>query len=214
MARQFIFIVAVFWIHLAFGQGNNSEEKTTRPATEKESKIQKRNQNCIKQTNKSFTIRLRNYPFNLSTQIQLVSFRGIDTSKDQDMIDVDSLPRQNDTVCYSKLKEVKNLTFKDVDKLTDILYNFGYQGQTWTPGVTYIGTMTQCYNPRNAILFLDKNGKAFEFIEICFECRKTRESSQKIFLGQMCEQKLDMFKDFFKTVGIEYGIKKDVVTDN
>lgn len=73
--------------------------------------------------------------------------------------------------------------------------------------------MKECYNPRNAILFLDIDNKVFEFIEICFECDKTEESSDKVNLGIMCNQKLDMVKEFFKEVGVEYGITKGLMNE-
>jgi hypothetical protein len=60
-------------------------------------------------------------------------------------------------------------------------------------------------------LFLDSNNKVTEFIEICFECRRTTESSDKVSVGEMCEQKLDMLYNLFKSVGIEYGITRGVV---
>ena len=50
-----------------------------------------------------------------------------------------------------------------------------------------------------------------EFIEICFECHKTSESSDRISLGEMCDQKLDMLFNLFKNVGIEYGVSKGVL---
>ena len=124
------------------------------------------------------------------------------------MKNLDSLPRLNDTVCYSKLTEIKSITFNQVDKLTDLLYNYVYGGPVYT------GSMSFCYNPRNAILFLDKNGKVFEYIEICFECNETKESSEKVSLGQMCDEKMGMLKDFFKIVGLEYGIIKGLTIEN
>jgi hypothetical protein len=122
-----------------------------------------------------------------------VSFKENETS------DKDSLPRQNDTICYARLFEVKMLTYTQVDNLTDILYNYG----VWV--ITHIAGTHDCYNPRNAIIFLDKNGKPFEYIEICFECKRTEESSTRISIGQPCDQKMDMLKDFFSKAGIEYG---------
>jgi hypothetical protein len=71
-----------------------------------------------------------------------------------------------------------------------------------------------CYNPRNAILFLDRNGKVFESIEICFECQKTKESSEKILFGQMRDEKMNMLKQFFKSAGIVYGITKGLAAEN
>lgn len=169
MARQFIFIVFLLLTQLAFGQKNNLAKNPPQPPTKKEMEMEEKNHHCVKKTNKTFAERLKKYPFNLTTQIQLVSFKGgVDTSQLQDMKNLDSLPRLNDTVCYSKLTELKSITFSQVDKLTDILYNYGYGG------AVYIGSISLCYFPRNAILFLDKNGKVFEYIEICFECSKTK----------------------------------------
>jgi len=209
MTRQIIFIVLLFLTQLAFGQKNNLSKNPPQPPTKKEMEMEEKNHHCVKKTNKTFTARLKKYPFNVATQIQLVSFKaGVDTSQLQDMKNLDSLPRLNDTICYSKLTELKSITFPQIDKLTDILYNYGYGG------TIHIGSIPLCYFPRNAILFLDKNGKVFEYIEICFECSKTKESSDKISLGQMCDEKMGMLKDFFKTVGIEYGIIKSLTSEN
>jgi hypothetical protein len=94
---------------------------------------------------------------------------------------------------------VKNLTILQVEKLTDILYNYGFGGPI------SINVVSQCYNPRNAILFLDSTGKVFEFLEICFECERIKQSSPKIVIGDICNQKLDMLKNFFRNNGVEYG---------
>jgi hypothetical protein len=203
MARQIIFITLLILTQSVCGQKTKNNLAKIPPGipTKKELETEERNHNCIKRVNRTFTARLKNYPFNISTQIQFVSF--IDSTSIGD-----SLPRLNDTICYSKLKEVKTLTFKQVDKLTDIFYNYGFRGTTYTI------SEASCYNPRNAILFLDSRGKAFEFIEICFECSKIQESSEKISVGDLCEQKMDMLKELFKNVGIEYGITKGLITDD
>ena len=89
---------------------------------------------------------------------------------------------------------------------TDIFYNYGFRGTTYTI------SEASCYNPRNAILFLDSRGKAIEFIEICFECSRILESSEKVNVGDLCDQKMDMLKELFKNVGIEYGITKGLIS--
>jgi hypothetical protein len=209
MAGQFIFIAFLILTHSVYGQKNNLAKIPPGVPTKKEMEAEERNHNCIRKINKTFTARLKNYPFSISTQIQFVSFMGSSRTVDHEIVYTnDSLPRLNDTVCYSKLHEIKTLTFSQVDKLTDILYNYGYRG------VIYTMSETMCYNPRNAILFLDSTGKVFEFIEICFECDKTRESSDKISLGDLCDQKMSMLKDLFKKIGIEFGITKGLVGDD
>lgn len=202
MSRS-IFLLATLLLaqYATIGQKNKLVIPGPKQLSKKEAEAEDRNHNCIKKNATSFTTRLKKYPFNLSSQVQLVSFkRDTINSKQGDIRD--SLPRMNDTICYSKLYEVKNLTLVQVDQLTDILYNYGYSGPI------HIGYSSNCYIPRNAILFLDNNGKVIEYIEICFECSETRQSSSKISLGDMCEQKMEMLKGFFKKVGVEYGVTK------
>ncbi len=209
MTRQIIFLALLILAHSVYGQKNNLPKPPPQPPTKKEIQAEERNHDCVKKINRTFTTRLKNYPFSISTQIQFVSFLGSSRIVDNQTAYInDSLPRLNDTICYSKLHEVKTLTFTQVDKLTDILYNYGFGGPVYTMSIS------NCYNPRNAILFLDSAGKAFEFIEICFECDRLQESSEKINLGDMCDQKLNMLKELFKKTGIEYGITKGLITDN
>ncbi|MCH5716891.1 hypothetical protein [Niabella hibiscisoli] len=138
----------------------------------------------------------------MASRIQVVSFnRGI-YLLDRQMVEQDSLPRINDSIIYAKLQEIKTLTHFRVDQLTDLFYNYGYKGP--------ISRFSEagCYMPRNAILFLDPNGKIIELIEICFECGKMYASSENVSFGDMCDQKMDMLFDLFKKAGIAYGITK------
>ncbi len=149
--------------------------------------IERKNHECIRINVKSFSQRLKKYPYNKATQIQLVSF------------DERSIPRLNDTICYSRLKEVKTLTLLQVDLLTNLLYNVGFGG------TILLVQEIACYEPRNAIIFIDSSGKAFEYIEICFECERFVVSSEKIEFGDICNQKFSMLKKLFKNAGIQYG---------
>ena len=111
---------------------------------------------------------------------------------------------KNNSVDYSQLDEVKTLNKTEVQNLTNIIYNTGYKGHIFT--ISESG----CYNPRNAILFVDAIGKTFAFIEICFQCQGRRTSSAKVKVGEFCNQKYDLLKDFFKNAGIEIGITKGI----
>ncbi len=195
MAAYVVLILSLLLSQFGFGQQTKLKVVPYKPPTKKEIQTEQNNHHCVKRKNDQFNIRIKNYPFSMATQIQLVSFKS-------DYKNEDSLPRINDTICYSKLMEIKSITFSQVDKLTDIFFNYGYRGPV------HLGSLASCYNPRNAILFLDDKGKVFEYIEICFECNETKKSSEKISLGQMCDEKMGMLKDFFKTVGVEYGITK------
>jgi hypothetical protein len=65
---------------------------------------------------------------------------------------------------------------------------------------------TSCYQPRNAIIFLDTNGNIFAHIDICFECRKIETTPANINWGGFCIGKLDIIKQYFASVGIKYGV--------
>jgi hypothetical protein len=107
-------------------------------------------------------------------------------------------------VDFSKITEQKTLSKEEIDKLTNILYNVTYKGDVFTLSVS------GCYNPRNAILFYGSSNHLLEFIELCFECHERRLSSEKISLGDLCNQKSDLLKSFFLAAGIEIGTIKDV----
>ena len=202
MARQFIFLFLLCLAQAAFGQKTKNHLARIPPTapTKKETEAEERNHRCVKKTNRSFSTRLKNHPFDRSAQIQFVSFASNGTAMNETVSVADSLPRLNDTICYSQLREVKTLTFSQVDKLTDILYNYGFAGPVHTMD------MALCYRPRNAILFLDSTGKAFAFVEICFECDRLVKSSDKVLVGDWCDQKMDMLKELFIEVGVKYGV--------
>jgi hypothetical protein len=63
-----------------------------------------------------------------------------------------------------------------------------------------------CYEPRNAILFLDKDKKVIAYIELCFDCSQYLVREGKIKIGEFCDEKFERIKDIFKRSGITYGL--------
>ena len=188
---KFSLIVALLFSTAAYGQFRKLDTLPPRPGGYPKSvlKIEKENHKCVNLPKKSFSTILKKYPFNNTAQIQLVSFKD------------NKLPIENDTVCYSKLYEVKTLTLRQIDSLTNTMYNIGFGGT-----ILLVEEMA-CYNPRNAILFIDKGGKVFEFIEICFECEQTVNSSDKIDFGEVCNEKFNLLREQFLNAGVNYGMK-------
>jgi hypothetical protein len=171
------------------------------------------NDACARTSNKSFSARVKNYPFNLAARVLLVSYVGLEPVKTGDTAYVNKgLPRENDSICYSKLKEIKTLTLPQVDQLTDILYNYGY-AERRQAGRVYIGTINMCYDPHNAILFISAEGKPLGYIELCFLCSR-HEESDGIKLGEMCDQKMNMIKEFFRKAGVDYGVASEPGAEN
>lgn len=167
------------------------------PPTREQAKQEGINHQCVHRNKYSAIQRLNFYPFNKAAQIKLVSFN--DSSAFENRI-----PLINDTVNYSQLIEIKTLTKTQRDKLTDIIYNIGDRAPNW-----FADAGASCYNPHNAILFVDKFGRTFAYIEICFECSRYQLSSRKIRIGQFCEEKYSLVKNYFGTNGIKVGITQN-----
>ncbi|MEJ1241080.1 hypothetical protein WBG78_23230 [Chryseolinea sp. T2] len=157
------------------------------------------NHNCVETTKYSAEERMRFYPFDTADIIKIVSFDNLGDSAIEH-----TLPMKGKEIDFAKITEVKTLSKDEVRKLTSILYNVTYKGEI------FIESGVGCYNPRNAILFYDSDGHLLEFIELCFECTGSRLSSEKISLGDLCNQKWVYLENFFLTAGIKIGALRDV----
>ena len=184
---------------LTFGQKTKEISEAPPTLTKREIKREKLNHDCKAVDKFSPSQRLEFYPFNTASEVRLVSFDNKPDSSFEHRI-----PETNGEVDLSRLKELKTLNKEQFDSLTYLLFNVGYRGK--------ISTLegTGCYNPRNAILFINSNGKAFEFIELCFECSGLRLSSDKIKTGEFCNQKYELLKSFFIQRGIKIGTAKEI----
>ena len=181
---------------IVFGQQKKALPPTGSPTREQE-KIAEINNQCLHTSKYKVRERRAFFPFNSATTIKLVSFS--DTSRIYTPIAVN-----NFVIDYSKVIESTTLSNAGIDSLTDILYNVGL---TPVKGLRFeiADPGGKCYNPRNAILFIDGQGKVTQYIEFCFECHRYYLSSIKIKNTVYCEQKYDLLKNYFLEQGIRYG---------
>jgi hypothetical protein len=172
--------------------------------------------NCAYTNQFSVVQRLKKYPFSVAAKILAISYVG--SSRNPNMI-IDSLgfpktPQQPDTVAgiiiensrlkYENIKQSKTLTLDEIEKFTDIIFNYGYSGMK---NYLIVG-FPNCFEPRNSIVFLDKNDKVIDHLDICFHCHRSESESGKIDEGINCNQKYEMLKAFFTSVGVPYGIRQ------
>jgi hypothetical protein len=213
MKKILLFIITLISASATFAQHSSHKRKHYSPHV---IYINEKYLQCLRKNKYSPAQRLKFYPFNKAKQVKLVAFEDYlgaqpnvqitigDTIKtpNYDSIWKARVPFKKAGVDYSTFKEIKTLNKTQVDQLTDLLYNIGYAGPKQVePG-------SKCYDPRNAILFIDSRGRTFAYIEICFECQEYRVSSKKLMLGEFCEQKLDRIKSFFKSAGVELGVTR------
>ena len=151
--------------------------------------------------------RLKFYPFNKAKYVRIISFKEdvfTDTTnffRDKILSSEKVLPNNviSDLSVQPKVFESYLLNKSDIKSLTNILYNHSFSGKKY-------GEETMCYTPKNAIIFYDDRGFAFEWIEICFECSQYKKTSAKVQTGDFCIGKYELLNGFFKKYGIKHGI--------
>ncbi|TDP57377.1 hypothetical protein [Flavobacterium dankookense] len=164
--------------------------------------------NCKKTKNTPFEKLVTNFPLNETITIQLVSFTYdntiyIDENGNEKHPIIDSIARIGEKLNLKNLKEIKTLELPKIIELADLLYNFNYN-----PKKNMTNLAFSCYDPRNAIVFLDKQNNVIEYIEICFSCLGYHIFNKSNF-GEFCTGKIDLIKNFFFLNGIKYGVIKD-----
>ena len=159
------------------------------------------NANCVRSKRVNFKNRLKMFPLDNTTYIKVVAHRtknGMIGAELQKYLD--SIKIGEDTINLKEFDEHINLNLSQIEKLSDVIFNYSHKGKE------YAMSDTMCYQPRNAIIFLDNNNKVLGFIEICFGCNHLRTSDKRIDIGDYCEQKYDLIKNIFRECGIRYGI--------
>lgn len=151
--------------------------------------------------------RLKFYPFNKAKYVRIISFKEqvfTDTTNvfQNKILSINKLLPSNvmsDLSVQPKVFESYLLNKTDIKSLTNILYNHSFSGKKYEEETT-------CYTPKNAIIFYDDRGFAFEWIEICFKCSQYKKTSSRIQAGDFCIGKYELLNTFFKKHDIKYGI--------
>ena len=190
--------------------------KHKRPLSKKTHKLpQNTPSDCIETRKYSLKQRLKHYPFNKAAKIVAVSYMAeMSFSMSQHMVkDTSELFtkqrlsglhfRKNGMLDSTTLIEAKTLNKSQINQLTNIIYNISNSKPSVSPG-------TKCAPYyRNALIYIDKNDKIFDYMEICFECGQTYSKSGRLYLGDDCNQKYNIVKKFLKSVGINYVERDD-----
>ncbi|MFC0516567.1 hypothetical protein ACFFGT_20340 [Mucilaginibacter angelicae] len=158
--------------------------------------------------------RLKKYPFSIAAKILAISYVGelppapnIDSAgnllPNQEQISGTDrgITIKKRRLKYNNVKQWTVLNHDQLIKFTDIIFNYSYSGlkDYLTAGIA------ACFDPRNSIVFLDKNNRVIDHLDICFSCHRSESASGKINIGIECTQKYQMLQNFFIAVGVPYG---------
>ena len=162
--------------------------------------------------------RLQKYPFSKAAKILAISYHSLEipSPKKSDSLAPGFMSPKNillrggfkitaDTLDLSTILECKTLDKPQISQLTNIIFNinFKHTGNNITGGAS-------CYEPRNAFIFINKKGKVYDYLEICFACQHYSSKSDKLGVGAECTQKYEVLRRYFKSLGIKFGIKKNM----
>ncbi|GAA4344517.1 hypothetical protein [Flaviaesturariibacter amylovorans] len=138
--------------------------------------------------------RRRFYPFRNADTVRLVSFR----------YHCRNYPVGAGGLRRDSLVESVALTRAETDALTDLLYNRVYRGRI------HILSVTGCFVPRNALVFLDRAGNVTAWILLCFHCHNYEPSSGKVRWGDACSDKIEELRRFFRKKGLQFGTDRSI----
>lgn len=136
--------------------------------------------------------------YNEVVSIKLVSFK-----METDNLHEREIPKKDDKVDLGKMYEAITLNKKLQHKVMDILINYNNDQSK------YGGDIAMCYEPRNAIVFLNKSNQVIGFVEICFDCAQYRTEPSDLKVSSFCAEKLLALQGIFVGAGIKYGMKRN-----
>lgn len=153
------------------------------------------NMTCMHRNKLTETKRASFYPFNKAKKVLLISLHDKDWKLDYNA-------KSSKIIDISKAISSKQLNKADLNRLTDLFYNYGFKK------MELVKTMKEeyeCSGLKNAIIFLDEKGNPFEYIAFAFDCDEVEFSSQKVSYGDDCTTKRGLLEQFFISNGIETG---------
>ena len=129
--------------------------------------------------------------FKIAKKIKVVSFsRKV----------VSGTPIHHNQIASKYLKDEITLTADQIDRLTEVLYNYNYSKDagsiSFTDGC--------CYYPRHAVVFLNSNNKTIGYFEFCLECREYQTLPYGENAGVFCPGKYELIHRFFESIGVTF----------
>lgn len=159
-----------------------------------------------------FTVaqRRKREPWRNARKVELVSFASEYDEMTPDSVVYKerrmSIPKRGKKIDRTEFKEVVALVPWQKDSLTSIFFNHNFGRAEHGMGSS---ASFACFYPRHALLFYRESTDTdpFAYFEICLECHHVYTFPSKYELGTFCEGKYDLLREFFRLVGIRYGLE-------
>lgn len=143
----------------------------------------------------------RTFPFDQSDRIEILSYpvrftwdtvrAGENTYINDELI----APNGRVRLPKVKIKDRVRLDREQRARLFDALCN--------KPCAEDEKMVAACYDPRHAVIFYDRQGKAIAFLELCLECYQKRHT-EGIPVQDLCAAKVNSLHQLFQDFGVTY----------
>lgn len=180
----FAIVLALLLSQCTISRNKNRNPSPPPPPTDRKATDQR----CYWNGNLNAAERSARYPFSKAGKVIFIAFDA----------EAGKTPVYNGGLDTGQTKAIKVLDPKQVNALTDLIFNYNYSKKNQLT----VHAEPGCYIPRNAILFTDEQARVFAYIEICFECYQYKSSEEQVHLGVSCADKLDLLKKLFKDAGV------------
>ncbi len=158
--------------------------------------------NCAKKSNIGLKQWFANFPYNQTTQIKIVSYQDKEIESPGEkppkhFIEgeelqkyIDELIAKKDSINENKFDKIKTLNFNQIEKLTNIIYNYGFKGK---PNII---STSNCYMPRNAILFYDNKNQLLHLSRFVLNANVLEQMMQELIWEMIALKNLICCKNF------------------
>jgi hypothetical protein len=142
---------------------------------------------------------LDKYPFTKANTIMIASFENLQYVNDTlSIIKCLEIPKVNGKVNVGGFEKLLKLNKSEYQKLSKIIFSKSIEENIIGKG--------NCSETGYAILFFDKVGNVFEYIQFCFNCKTFLSSFAPENLKNDDYEKLDLLKKLFDENGIEISV--------
>jgi acyl carrier protein len=113
----------------------------------------------------------------------------------------------NDTLPIKVFDATKivELYTNEINDLSNLMFNFNYKIINKKKPIE--SSITKCYTPRNAFIFLDEKDKIISVLEICFECQQYNLIPNSENFGNVLGKKCDKTLVYFEEIFLKKGFK-------
>jgi len=145
---------------------------------------------------------LQKYPFTKANSIMIASFMNLQKTSDTlSIIECREIPKVNGKVNIGGFEKVVKLNKSEYGKLSNIIFSKSIEENIIGKGY--------CSETGYAILFFDKAGNVFEYIQFCYNCKTFSSSFGQENLKNEDYDKLNLLKKLFDENGIEITVYRD-----